>query len=123
MKKNTPHDGGASKGAELFKSSPVYRSTDETSCDLGKMATMLLAFYNGQKLHRFQAERLGDHCLPSTISTFANSHGLIFHRRMVKVPNRFGSTTSVKLYWLADESKDAARRFLETRGALSDQGQ
>lgn len=122
MKKKTPHDGGASKGAELFTES-AYQNTAETSCDLGKMSRMLLFFYQGLRLHRYQAERLGDHCLPSTISTFANTHGLIFHRRMVKVPNRFGTKTSVKQYWLADESKDAAMRFLEARGALSAQGE
>lgn len=127
MKKKTPHSGGASNGAVLFND-PLYTPTEnapQEPCkkDLGKMVSMLLAFYQGQKLHRFIAERLGDHCLPSTVSTFANGYGMKFHRRMVKVPNRFGSITSVMLYWLADESRDAARRYLEARGALSGQGQ
>jgi hypothetical protein len=56
-------------------------------------------------LNRFQAEEIGDHCLPSTISSLKTLHGLKFPRRWVKVPNRFGGETSVKEYSTSEEDK------------------
>jgi len=56
-------------------------------------------------LNRFQAEEIGDHCLPSTISSLKTLHGLEFPRRWVKVPNRFGGETSVKEYSTSEEDK------------------
>ena len=66
-------------------------------------------------LNRFQAEEIGDHCLPSTISTLKTLHGLEFPRRWVKVPNRFGGETSVKEYSTSEEDK---RKIDEILGAV-----
>ena len=56
----------------------------------------------GNSLHRFQAEALGDHCLPSTISTISRKYGLEIPRKMIKVNNRFGTLTDVMCYWFSE---------------------
>lgn len=69
----------------------------------GKLDLMLNAFANGSHLNRFQAERLGDHCLHTTVSDLQLRHSIRFSRKWVKVPNRFGSRTRVMSYWLDGE--------------------
>ena len=66
-----------------------------------------------RSLTRFDAERLGDHCLPSTISGLSTQHGLEFPRRWVKVPNRFGGETLCKQYTTSDDDKLKINKFLE----------
>ena len=83
-----------------------------------KLSRVLAELYPDDSLNLFEAERIGDHCLNSTISTLANQYGFVFTRTREKVPNRFGSLTSCVRYRLAPESKDAARKFLEMAGIL-----
>lgn len=73
----------------------------------GKLESMFRVFAGGRRLHRFQAEILGDHCLHSSISGLQTKHGVTFSRKWIKVPNRFGTETRVMLYWL--EGKDLER--------------
>jgi hypothetical protein len=75
----------------------------------GKLKSMFYRFSQGAKYHRFSAELVGDHCLPTTISDLQKKHSIYFERKFIKVPNRFGSKTSVKLYWLQDDSLTKAR--------------
>ena len=75
----------------------------------GKLASMLHRFAQGNRYHRFSAEVVGDHCLPTTISDLQKRHGIRFERKFIQVPNRFGSKTSVMLYWLQDDSLTKAR--------------
>ncbi len=51
-------------------------------------------------LNRFEAERIGDHCLHSTISSLAHSYGLTFTRTPEKVPNHWGQPCDVIRYGL-----------------------
>lgn len=83
-----------------------------------KLHTILKMFVSGKSLNRFQAEQLGDHCLPSTISTLANSHGLAFKRKWESVPNRFGDKTRVIRYKLADSSLERAIKLLNKRRGI-----
>jgi hypothetical protein len=83
-----------------------------------KNASILATLFAGNSLHRFQAERIGDHCLHSTISTLTHDYGLAFERRPVRVPNRFGSMTKVKEYRLAQSSRDPAEQLLKKWGEL-----
>ena len=78
---------------------------------VSKNNTILNALVEGS-LTRFDAERLGDHCLPSTISALSNQHGLEFPRRWIKVPNRFGGETICKEYTTSDEDKTYINKFL-----------
>ena len=78
---------------------------------VSKNNTILNALVEGS-LTRFDAERLGDHCLPSTISALSIQHGLEFPRRWIKVPNRFGGETLCKEYTTSDEDKTYINKFL-----------
>lgn len=80
------------------------------SKDLGKLKSMLYRFANGARYHRFTAEQVGDHCLPTTITDLQKRYGILFDRKRVKVRNRFGTLTSVCLYWLSGNSLLKARR-------------
>ncbi len=70
-----------------------------------KEFTIIQYLLLGNSLHRFEAETLGDHCLPSTISIIARKYGLEIPRKMVQVSTRFNSTTSVMRYWFSEEDK------------------
>lgn len=83
-----------------------------------KEVGMLKRFVKGKSYHRFTAERLGDHCLHSTVSSLQKSFGVYFDRRRIEVPNRFGSTTRVMLYWLEDAQQEKAIKELKARGYL-----
>lgn len=94
------------------KATPIESSRKQSSAnnkakEPGKERSMLMRFASGERHHRFSAERLGDHCLPTTISDLQRTHGLYFSRQRVKTRNRFGSTTPVMRYWL--EGTDLAR--------------
>ena len=78
---------------------------------VSKNNTILNALVEGS-LTRFDAERLGDHCLPSTISALSNQHCLEFPRRWIKVPNRFGGETLCKEYTTSDEDKTYINKLL-----------
>lgn len=91
---------------------------NNTTKPLTKIARLLLHLIKGNSLNRFEAERIGDHCLNSTISVLANRHGLTFHRQRERVPNRFGTLTDVIRYSLpATQYEHAlkALRHLNTR--------
>ena len=94
------------------KSSPKQSDIQDKPNATGKLESMLYRFACGKKFHRFSAERVGDHCLPTTISDLQISLGLKFDRKFIKVPNRFGSQTAVKLYWLEGDNLIKARRLI-----------
>ena len=77
-----------------------------------KLHDILSLFARGERLHRFQAERLGDHTLNSTISDIQKRHRVYFQRNRIRVKNRFGSETSVMQYWLDDSGQERAKLLL-----------
>lgn len=85
------------------------KQTDINPDGNGKLKSMLCRFAQGERYHRFSAESVGDHCLPTTISDLQKKYSIYFERKFVAVPNRFGSKTSVMLYWLQDDSLTKAR--------------
>lgn len=62
-----------------------------------KEAMILTIMRTGKSLNRFEAERLGDHCLHSTIATL-RSKGYLFHDAWEWVATRFGKEAHVKRY-------------------------
>jgi hypothetical protein len=87
-------------------------SNDQVKFNLdsaGKLVSMLYRFAEGKQYHRFSAETVGDHCLPTTISDLQKRHSIYFNRKTVKVPNRFGGVSPVMLYWLEGDSLIKAR--------------
>lgn len=85
---------------------------DGKSTRKGKLFRILSHLASGNRLHRFQAERIGDHCLPTTISDLQNRHGIYFERERKLVPNRFGGETSVAEYWLSGDNLARARKIV-----------
>lgn len=63
-------------------------------------------------LNRFEAERLGDHCLHSTISRLSNTYGLAFIRQPERVPNHWGQPCMVTRYSLLASEHKRARNVL-----------
>jgi hypothetical protein len=62
-----------------------------------KELTILSAMRSGQSLNRFDAERLGDHVLPSTIAIL-RAKGHLILGSWEKVPTRFGRMVRVRRY-------------------------
>lgn len=77
-----------------------------------KELCQLQRFAAGASMNRFEAERVGDHCLPSTIAALQRKFGICFDRKRERVPNRFGGKTSVCRYWLSEQDRAKARRAL-----------
>jgi hypothetical protein len=71
------------------------KSTTEAPSKIVRILTHLLA---GESLNRFEAERLGDHCLNSTVAVLANRYGLLFCREQGGTsPNALRIKTSPRL--------------------------
>jgi len=78
-----------------------------------KIARILEHLLNTGPLNRFEAERIGDHCLHSTISALANCYGLTFKRTPEKVPNHWGQPCDVIRYGLPHSEHQRARAVLD----------
>ncbi|MNF77879.1 hypothetical protein D3C84_600330 [compost metagenome] len=78
-----------------------------------KIASILGHLLNDGPLNRFEAERIGDHCLHSTISSLANGYGLAFKRTPEKVPNHWGQPCDVIRYALPRIERRRARAVLD----------
>ena len=93
----------------------------EQSTPLTKKERVLSHFLAGEKLNRFQAEKIVHcHCLNSSISTLTNVDGILFDREWETVPALNGCATArVKSYWLRIEP-DNIRRALAVLGRRFD---
>ena len=87
------------KKGQPIKASPEKSHADSTT-STGKAPTkisrVLAYLLQDRSLNRFEAERLGDHCLHSTISSLTHGYGLKFARKSERVPT--GSLCSVGLF-------------------------
>jgi len=90
------------------------RKADSSTAAPTKIARILAHLLTGASINRFEAERLGDHCLPSTIAVLANRNGLIFQRQWERVPNRWGKPCTVTRYSLPASEHKRARAVLAT---------
>jgi len=77
-----------------------------------KWKRVLRAFYQGETLNRFEAERfLHDHCLHSTVSAI-QAKGVTILRKTERVPGFMGIPTECCRYRIAPESLQRARELL-----------
>lgn len=90
------------------------RKADSTTETPTKIARILAHLLNGASINRFEAERIGDHCLPSTIAVLANHYGLTIERKQERVPNRWGAPCTVTRYNLPPSQHKRARVALLT---------
>jgi hypothetical protein len=77
-----------------------------------KIARVLAHLLYVGSLNRFEAERIGDHCLHSTISSLAHNYGLSFQRIPEKVPNHWGAPCDVIRYDLPESEHRRAQNVL-----------
>ncbi|MGK8180369.1 hypothetical protein ACRS2I_12725 [Pseudomonas aeruginosa] len=101
----------------MKKAAPQYqqsspRKADSSTAAPSKIARVLAYLLTGASINRFEAERLGDHCLNSTIAVLANAHRLAFVRQQERVPNRWGAPCVVTRYSLLTSELDEARKVL-----------
>jgi len=82
-------------------------------CDT-KLSRVLSVLAAGGQLNRFEAERLGDHCLNSTVAKIER-HGLRVDRREETVPGYGGHMTYVMRYWLTEDERRRAVVMLGMR--------
>ena len=95
--------------------SSALDSTDLTAAPT-KEVDVLRALYFGS-LNRFEAERIGDHCLNTTIAQLRGK-GVQLLDRWEKVPSRGArGHTNVKRYWVRPEpgNLERVRRMLGVR--------
>lgn len=88
------------------------RKANPTTEAPSKIARILGHLLNAGPLNRFEAERIGDHCLPSTIAVLANHYGLTIERKQERVPNRWGAPCPVTRYSLPPSQHKRARAVL-----------
>ncbi|MBA1213928.1 hypothetical protein [Pseudomonas oryzihabitans] len=81
---------------------------------LSKIARVLTHLVTCACLNRFEAERIGDHCLNSTINDLANSRKLSFERTPEKVPNSQGQPCDVIPYGLPASQYQRVCQILAT---------
>ncbi|PTU75603.1 hypothetical protein DBO86_25535 [Pseudomonas indoloxydans] len=92
---------------------PLSRSPDALMRNApSKIARVLAHLLSGTSINRFEAERIGDHCLPSTIAVLANTHCLTFQRQQERVPNNWGAPCTVTRYSLPESEHRRARLVL-----------
>lgn len=98
----------ATRPEEQSSQSHGESSTESPS----KIARILTHLLTGASINRFEAERIGDHCLPSTIAVLANRYGLLIERKQERVPNRWGAPCTVTRYSLPPSQHKRARAVL-----------
>ena len=72
-----------------------------------KRRRTLLNLIRRPSLHRFEAERIGEHCLHSTVSAW-QADGLQIAREFIQVAGWGGEPTTVAKYFLTPEQREAA---------------
>ncbi|KRP48712.1 MULTISPECIES: hypothetical protein [Pseudomonas] len=78
-----------------------------------KISRVLAYLLQDRSLNRFEAERLGDHCLHSTISSLTHGYGLNFARKSERVPNHWGLPCQVTRYSLPLSERKRASNVLK----------
>ncbi|TLP74750.1 hypothetical protein FEA48_11085 [Pseudomonas nitroreducens] len=77
-----------------------------------KLSRVLAFLVAGGSLNRFEAERLGDHCLNSTISALKHNWGIHFQILPERVPTRWGKYCDVNRYSISESQLKRAQRAL-----------
>lgn len=81
---------------------------NNTTKPLSKIARVLEHLLTGASLNRFEAERIGDHCLNSTIAVLSNKYNLMLQRQPEHVPNGWGDPCIAIRYSLPESQRQAA---------------
>lgn len=76
-----------------------------------KIHRIASALHAGQHLTMFDAERMGDHVLRTTVATLER-YGARISRRTVIRPTRWGADAHVCEYWIEPQDRPAIARLL-----------
>lgn len=110
MSKKKAAPSGSQEAAKVF---PGNQQTHPTIArHPTKQSRILAEFASGRSLNRFEAERIGDHVLHTTVSKIERL-GIRVSRRTETVPGYDGHKTRVCRYWLDDENRERAATMLE----------
>lgn len=114
MEKKSP---GAVAAASRADNQGTFANKSTSRVRTGKFWTkrrrVLLNLIRRPSLHRFQAERIGEHCLHSTVSAW-QADGLQIARERISVPGWGGCPTSVANYFLTEDQRSVAVHQLAT---------
>lgn len=98
----------AKKMAALLQTDTATEASPNHNATPTKEEDVLRALTH-DSLNRFEAERIGDHCLPTTVSQLQKK-GIVILSEWEKVQSRGArGETNVKRYWVAPEPKNLAR--------------
>lgn len=100
---------GGGPGSQLRL--PIDAPKSSTSSRPKKWRRILSMFVEGKTLNRFEAERVGDHTLHSTVSGI-QTRGVTILRKEEVVPGYMGCSTRVCRYWLDPSSRARAFELL-----------
>jgi len=96
---NTNHQNG--KAPELRQQSEAGNATNLNPKRIKKIDRVIAALKLPGGLNRFEAERIGDHCLNSTIANVREMYGDKLFQEWETVPTRYCDTgVRVLRYWL-----------------------
>ena len=76
-----------------------------------KSERILQELLTGRRLTRFDAEPLGDHCLPSTVATL-KKHGITIRREYIAIDGKHGRFHCCA-YWIDEADRPAAMCVME----------
>ena len=65
-----------------------------------ELLTLLIYFFDGGSLNRFEAEELGCHCLNTSVCDIYRKWEIRLARKYEKVPTRFRAQVRCCRYWL-----------------------
>lgn len=99
-KRSTPGGAGAEHSTAI-----TNKQINDSKTAHHKEYGQLLRFIDGVSMNRFEAERLGDHCLHTTVSDLQRRYGIRFCRKRERVPTRFGKPVTVCRYWLDGDTR------------------
>ena len=98
----------AKKLAALLQTDTATEASPNRTAAPTKEAVVLRALYEGS-LNRFEAERIGDHCVNSTVSELRKK-GVAIEDEWESVPSRGArGKTNVKRYWCDPGTKNMER--------------
>ena len=88
-------------GSEENIQTDTNRSSESNSRKKqSKLMTLLIFFSKGGSLNRFEAEKLGCHCLNTSVYDIRRKWGIRLARKTEKVTTRFGNRVTCCRYWL-----------------------
>lgn len=93
------------KTAQAWQGENGFSTTKSSLNPITKRQRITEALKLPKGLNRFEAERIGDHCLNSTVAVIREQYGNRLIQRWETVPNRFSDKgVRVLRYWIVGDN-------------------